>query len=70
MPNFLLFFERKCYGFSGETVDFTGVPTMQIRFGLLALALFLGLALSGCGNTINGMGRDIEKAGQNIQRSF
>ena len=43
---------------------------MKIRFGLLAFALFLGLALSGCGNTIDGMGQDIEKAGQNIQRSF
>jgi predicted small secreted protein len=57
---------------SEEVEYFTeGYPLMtKIRFACLALALLSGLALSGCGNTVNGMGRDIEKAGQNIQKSF
>ncbi len=43
---------------------------MRIRFTIMALALVSSLALSGCGNTFNGMGRDIEKAGQGIQKTF
>jgi predicted small secreted protein len=36
---------------------------------LLTIIMALGLlaALSACGNTIDGMGRDIEHAGQTIQ---
>lgn len=37
---------------------------------LTTLALFSLLVLSACGNTLNGAGRDIEKAGQSIQKTF
>jgi len=37
-------------------------------FGVFTL--IAGLALNGCSNTFNGAGKDIERAGQNIQRSF
>jgi predicted small secreted protein len=32
--------------------------------------LIAGLALTGCSNTFNGAGRDIEHAGQKIQQTF
>lgn len=37
---------------------------------LLTLVLFLAVAapLAGCGNTAEGFGRDLERAGQNIQK--
>ncbi len=35
-----------------------------------AFTLIAGLALTGCSNTFNGAGKDIERAGQNIQRNF
>jgi len=34
----------------------------------IVLALLAFVALSGC-NTINGMGKDIEKAGEAVQKS-
>jgi predicted small secreted protein len=37
---------------------------------VLALGLLTGLALGGCSNTFEGMGRDVERAGQSIQRTF
>lgn len=37
---------------------------------VLALGLITGLALGGCTNTMEGVGRDVERAGQNIQRNF
>ncbi len=36
---------------------------------LLVMVISVSGLLSGCGNTFNGMGRDIESAGQSIQRS-
>lgn len=37
---------------------------------VMTLALFAVLVgFSGCTNTVDGAGRDIEKAGENIQRS-
>ena len=41
----------------------------RISMMLCVIALSLGL-LSACSNTIDGAGRDIERAGQNIQNSF
>lgn len=37
---------------------------------IIAVSTVAGLALGGCSNTFNGAGKDIEKAGQNIQRNF
>ncbi len=37
---------------------------------VIAVSVLSGLVLGGCSNTFNGAGKDIEKAGQNIQRSF
>lgn len=37
---------------------------------VLPLIALSALALAGCSNTFDGAGRDIEKAGQNIQRNF
>lgn len=37
---------------------------------VIAVSLLSGLALGGCSNTFNGAGKDIERAGQHIQRSF
>lgn len=34
------------------------------------LSLFVLIALSACANTLDGAGRDIEKAGQAIQKTF
>lgn len=34
--------------------------------GLMAMTLVLG----GCTNTVDGLGRDVERAGQSIQRAF
>jgi predicted small secreted protein len=36
---------------------------------LKIMAVIALLALSACGNTINGMGRDIEHAGRGIQET-
>jgi entericidin A len=37
---------------------------------ILALALLIAFTapLAGCGNTADGFGRDLERAGQNIQK--
>lgn len=43
---------------------------MKIRFAVLSMALLSSLALAGCSNTVDGMGRDLENAGQGIQRTF
>ena len=37
---------------------------------VFALMLLSGLALAGCSNTMNGVGKDVEHAGQSIQRTF
>lgn len=41
-----------------------------MKTGVVLLALIVGLALGGCSNTFEGMGQDIERAGQGIQRTF
>lgn len=38
-------------------------------FKVLALVL-IPMLLSACGNTLDGAGRDIENAGQKIQKTF
>jgi predicted small secreted protein len=35
---------------------------------LCALAVSIAIPLAGCTNTAEGFGRDLEKAGQNIQK--
>ena len=38
---------------------------------LLAMSfLIIGVSLSACSNTVDGAGRDIEKAGEKIQETF
>lgn len=37
---------------------------------IIAVSAVAGFALGACSNTFNGAGKDIEKAGQNIQRNF
>lgn len=37
---------------------------------LCSLLILLTLGLGGCSNTMNGMGQDVEKAGQTIQNTF
>jgi len=37
---------------------------------LLTLSFTIIITLSACTNTLQGAGRDIEKAGQNIQKTF
>ncbi len=48
--------------------------TLPVKTGpLLVLFAFLMLAvlaLGGCANTVDGVGRDIERAGKSIQRAF
>lgn len=39
-----------------------------MKYAFLTLMVGLALGLAACGNTVNGMGRDIEKAGQSMQR--
>lgn len=39
-----------------------------MKLSLLSLSLLL--CLGACANTLDGAGRDIEKAGQSIQKTF
>ncbi len=39
-----------------------------MKLTLLSFALIL--SLSACSNTLDGAGRDLEKAGQSIQKTF
>jgi predicted small secreted protein len=43
-----------------------------MKTGLLALGVLLlaGLGMAGCSNTVDGFGRDLERAGQSVQRTF
>lgn len=43
---------------------------MRTLLVVLALGLMTGLMLGGCSNTFEGVGRDVERAGQGIQRTF
>jgi predicted small secreted protein len=43
------------------------METIMKRFAMLMLAVW-AVALSGC-NTVQGVGKDVEKAGEAIQRS-
>lgn len=44
--------------------------TMSKKFAILLLLLTTGFVLSGCGNTLNGAGRDLESWGQTMQETF
>lgn len=37
------------------------------KIGMVMMVMFVAVALSGCGNTFSGAGKDIERAGQKIQ---
>lgn len=43
---------------------------MKNKYILLSLTGLALLSFSGCSNTADGLGRDIEKAGQKIQDTF
>ncbi len=43
---------------------------MVKRFVILPALLLSVLALSACGNTMNGVGRDFEEWGQGLQETF
>lgn len=43
---------------------------MRIILVIFSLSILAGLALGGCVNTVDGAGKDIEKAGQAIQKQF
>lgn len=43
---------------------------MRTFLVVLALGLVTGLVLGGCTNTFEGVGRDVERAGQSIQKTF
>ena len=43
---------------------------MKTVFFACAVCALSALALAGCSNTFDGAGRDIEKAGQTIQKKF
>lgn len=43
---------------------------MNKKFAILLLCAGLTLALSGCGNTFHGAGRDLEEWGQTLQETF
>lgn len=60
------------YGMTGRIVNMKTKPGAKMRALLvvLALGLMTGLMLGGCSNTFEGVGRDVERAGQGIQRTF
>lgn len=41
-----------------------------MRYYIVALLSLAALSLSACSNTAQGFGRDMEKAGQKIQKTF
>lgn len=43
---------------------------MRKKFVILLSLGLMTLSLSGCGNTLNGMGKDLENWGNAIQRTF
>jgi predicted small secreted protein len=44
--------------------------TMTKKFAILLLLVITTCVLSGCGNTFNGIGRDLESWGQTMQETF
>jgi predicted small secreted protein len=44
--------------------------TMNKKFAILSLLMITTCLLSGCGNTFNGIGRDLEGWGQTMQETF
>lgn len=44
--------------------------TMTKKFAILSLLVITTCVLSGCGNTFNGVGRDLESWGQTMQETF
>ncbi|MBL8641473.1 MAG: entericidin EcnA/B family protein [Alphaproteobacteria bacterium] len=43
---------------------------MSKKFVILFILITTSLVLSGCGNTLNGAGRDLESWGQTLQETF
>jgi len=43
---------------------------MRKKFAILLLLGTVSLTLSGCGNTFNGVGHDLENWGQTMQETF
>jgi predicted small secreted protein len=43
---------------------------MTQKFAILLLLVTTTCLLSGCGNTFNGVGRDLEEWGQTMQETF
>lgn len=43
---------------------------MQKKFVILFALLVVSLSLSACGNTFEGVGRDLENWGQTMQETF
>ena len=43
---------------------------MKCKFVILPLLAIAVLSLSGCGNTLEGVGRDLEEWGQTLQNTF
>ena len=43
---------------------------MRVKFVILPALVFVLLALSGCGNTIEGVERDLDEWGQTIDDNF
>lgn len=40
------------------------------KFAKLAIVMLMSVVIAGCSNTLDGVGRDVEKAGQKIQKTF
>ncbi|HAJ90924.1 MAG TPA: entericidin [Rhodospirillaceae bacterium] len=43
---------------------------MSKKFAILLMLVTTSLVLSGCGNTLVGMGRDLESWGKTLQETF
>ncbi len=43
---------------------------MRVRFVILPLLVLSLLSLTGCGNTLEGVGRDLEEWGKTLQETF
>ncbi len=43
---------------------------MTKKFAILSLLVVTTCVLSGCGNTFDGVGRDLEEWGQTLQETF
>jgi predicted small secreted protein len=43
---------------------------MKIAIFAVGLIVLSGVGLAGCTNTVDGVGRDLERAGQSVQKAF